>query len=181
MMRIRWTNPQQGRVHKRSPKPALKYTKKPKRKEDMSLPELENELAYSVDSLATISVMFDSLRHAYATSKPQMDRSSTATRLGDMEKELLTAYDDLGLQVVHLERHINKLERQIKQLTPQTTPETPTLVLDEDYSPLPLEATPPPVYDAWSCDAFAPPALIQTIPCACAECSCNTFVCPPFL
>ncbi|KAI9022828.1 hypothetical protein CLU79DRAFT_750963 [Phycomyces nitens] len=77
---------------------------------------LVTELAYAYDSVATITVHFDSLRHAYACSKSEIDRSTKATRLCDMEKELLTAYDDLGLQVIHLERKIVKLETRLTTL-----------------------------------------------------------------
>ncbi|KAI8384261.1 uncharacterized protein BYT42DRAFT_561914 [Radiomyces spectabilis] len=77
---------------------------------------LESELAFAYDSLATISVMFDGLRHAYYNSRSKIEQYKNDTRLGDMEKELLTAYDDLDLQVVHLEREIMKLESQLAVL-----------------------------------------------------------------
>ncbi|KAL0096328.1 hypothetical protein J3Q64DRAFT_1016379 [Phycomyces blakesleeanus] len=88
---------------------------------------LVTELAYAYDSVATITVHFDSLRHAYACSKSEIDRSTRATRLCDMEKELLTAYDDLGLQVVHLERKIVKLETRLTTLRLQERQKDPKL------------------------------------------------------
>ncbi|KAI9496275.1 hypothetical protein BDB00DRAFT_140350 [Zychaea mexicana] len=135
MMRIKWQNPQQqGRVHKRSRTATTtaekqQYYKKRrlynKNKTNGSsssssskdLNELENKVTYSLDSLATITVMYNSLKHAYDNSKPELDQTSTATRLGEMERELLTAYDDLGLQVRHLARDMSKLEKQIKETT----------------------------------------------------------------
>ncbi|KAI9268853.1 hypothetical protein BDA99DRAFT_502820 [Phascolomyces articulosus] len=121
MIRIKWANPQklQGRVQKRSrTTTSSSTTKKYHRKipkNNTSLHDLENELEHSLDSLASVTVMLESLRHAYTTCKSDIDQSSTATRLGAMEKELLTAYDDLGIQVRQLGRHITKLEKQIKE------------------------------------------------------------------
>ena len=77
---------------------------------------LERELAFTYDTFATITVHFESLYHTYASSKPQLDQFKSATRLGEMEKELLIAYDDLGLQVTHLERKIAKLEKRLAEL-----------------------------------------------------------------
>ncbi|KAI8068807.1 hypothetical protein BDF21DRAFT_425556 [Thamnidium elegans] len=77
---------------------------------------LQNELEFTYDTVATITVHFESLHHAYTCSKPELDKSKNSTRLGEMEKELLTAYDDLGLQVTHLERKIAKLEKRLVQL-----------------------------------------------------------------
>ncbi|CAO3589667.1 unnamed protein product [Absidia cylindrospora] len=76
--------------------------------DDKALMTLEDELDYTQDSLATLNVMFGSLRQAYVTGEPQLTHHPT--RLGAMEKELLSAYDDLELQVIHLDRHIQKLE-----------------------------------------------------------------------
>ena len=132
MLRIKWANPQkqlQARACKRSRTTSSSSTttmkkiykkKYPKARYNKqggkSLPELEEELEHSLDSLTAVTVMFDSLRHAYTACKSEIDQSSTATRLGDMERELLTAYDDLGIQVRQLGRHISKLEKQIKEL-----------------------------------------------------------------
>lgn len=77
---------------------------------------LQKEIAFTYDNVATITVHFESLHHAYICSKPELEKSKSATRLGEMEKELLTAYDDLGLQVTHLERKIAKLEKRLAQL-----------------------------------------------------------------
>ncbi|KAI7855727.1 hypothetical protein BDC45DRAFT_505730 [Circinella umbellata] len=176
MMRIKWANPQkqiQGRVYKRSrnttssstttnKKYKKTYPKSQYNKQVVkSLPELEDELEHSLDSLTAVTVMFDSLRHAYTTCKSEIDQSSTPTRLGDMERELLTAYDDIGIQVRQLGRHIGKLEKQIKEFhdknnnngccntsiissssssssspisSTTTSPGTPTLILDDDTS-----------------------------------------------
>lgn len=90
-------------------------------KEEDGLAKLENELAFTYDTMATITVHFESLYHAYHSSKSKLDQSKTATRLCEMEKELLTAYDDLGLQVNHLERKIAKLEKRVKQLKEEET------------------------------------------------------------
>ncbi|ORX51234.1 hypothetical protein DM01DRAFT_1408715 [Hesseltinella vesiculosa] len=73
-----------------------------------SIGDIENEMAYTKDSLATLTVMYDSLRQAYDHGKPQLRYHPT--RLDAMEKELLSAYDDLELQVIHLGKHIAKLE-----------------------------------------------------------------------
>lgn len=82
--------------------------------------KLEKELAFTFDSIATLTVHFDSLHHAYTSSKAELDMTKNATRLCDKEKELLTAYDDLGLQVNHLERKIKKLEKRISDLHEET-------------------------------------------------------------
>ncbi|KAI9300924.1 hypothetical protein BJ944DRAFT_272248 [Cunninghamella echinulata] len=74
---------------------------------------LEDEFAYTQENLATVNIMFDSLKQAFIDCEPQL--KPNITRLDDMEKELLSAYDDLELQVIHLERHINKLESSWQQ------------------------------------------------------------------
>lgn len=76
--------------------------------DEKALTTLEDELDYTQDTLATLNVMFGSLRQAYITCEPQL--TPHPTRLDAMEKELLSAYDDLELQVIHLDRHIQKLE-----------------------------------------------------------------------
>ncbi|KAI8327783.1 hypothetical protein BC941DRAFT_446285 [Chlamydoabsidia padenii] len=91
-------------------------TKKPHRRksqctmdnDEIGLETLEDEFDYTQDTLATLNVMFGSLRQAYETCEPQL--TPHPTRLDAMEKELLSAYDDLELQVIHLDRHIKKLE-----------------------------------------------------------------------
>ncbi|KAL0098149.1 hypothetical protein J3Q64DRAFT_1694543 [Phycomyces blakesleeanus] len=77
---------------------------------------LESELNFTYDSLANVNVMFDSLRNAYSTCKPEIEKNKTETRLGAMEKELLAAYDDVGLQVIHLERQLVKLEKRLLEV-----------------------------------------------------------------
>lgn len=75
---------------------------------------LASELAFTYDHLATISVHFESLQLAY--TQADLNEHYSATRLGPKEKELLAAYDDLGLQVVHLERKIQTLETRLHEL-----------------------------------------------------------------
>jgi hypothetical protein len=78
--------------------------------------KLQGDLAFATDNLNTILVHFESLHHAYTRCKPELEETKGATRLGEKEKELLTAYDDLGLQVTHLERKITKLEKRISEV-----------------------------------------------------------------
>ncbi|CAO3655598.1 unnamed protein product [Mucor fragilis] len=105
---------------------------------------LQKEIAFTYDTVATITVHFESLHHAYICSKPELEKSKSATRLGEMEKELLTAYDDLGLQVTHLERKIAKLEKRLahlKEIAESTkkptapVPAAPAPVKQEQYQP----------------------------------------------
>lgn len=115
------------RVHKRTPSntrnnitnnniAATIMTAEIKSDPSKEIEKLQSELEFTYDTVATITVHFESLHHAYMCSKPELDKSKSATRLGEMEKELLTAYDDLGLQVNHLERKISKLEKRLSQL-----------------------------------------------------------------
>ncbi|KAI8071400.1 hypothetical protein BC940DRAFT_168084 [Gongronella butleri] len=85
-----------------------------------SLHDIENEMAYTKDSLATLAVMYDSLRQAYDHGKPQL--RFHPTRLDAMEKELLSAYDDLELQVIHMKKQIAKLESSWFAWKSQKTP-----------------------------------------------------------
>ncbi|CAO3620821.1 unnamed protein product [Cunninghamella blakesleeana] len=78
-----------------------------------NLNELEDELAYTQETLATVNIMFDSLKQTFTDYEPHL--KPNVTRLCEKEKELLSAYDDLELQVIHLKRHINKLESTWKQ------------------------------------------------------------------
>ncbi|CEP13351.1 hypothetical protein [Parasitella parasitica] len=77
---------------------------------------LTTELEFSYDCLATINVVYESLRHAYSNSKCNIEQQGNDTRLCDMEKELLIAYDDLNLQINHLEKNIIKMEQRLTQL-----------------------------------------------------------------
>lgn len=77
---------------------------------------LVTELEFSYDCLATINVIYTSLRHAYSDSKGSIEQQENGTRLCDMEKELLIAYDDLNLQINHLEKNIIKLEQKLIHL-----------------------------------------------------------------
>ncbi|KAI7876002.1 hypothetical protein K492DRAFT_172905 [Lichtheimia hyalospora FSU 10163] len=111
---------------------------------DMNIEQLEKELEYSLDTLATISVMYNSLLHAYHASKPELDRDHSATRLGEKEKELLTAYDDLGHQVTHLERYIIQLEKRLCDLRGDGY-HSNMWTLSPSSSPTTVEAMPPPL------------------------------------
>lgn len=74
---------------------------------------LITELEFSYDCLATINVIYTSLHHAYSDSKGSIEQQGNGTRLCDMEKELLIAYDDLSLQINHLEKNIIKMEQKL--------------------------------------------------------------------
>ncbi|GAN10684.1 hypothetical protein MAM1_0387c10229 [Mucor ambiguus] len=78
--------------------------------------DLITELEYSYDCLATINVVYTSLRHTYAESKWSIEQQGHATRLCDMEKELLIAFDDLNLQTNQLEKSIIKMEQKLIRL-----------------------------------------------------------------
>lgn len=133
---LRWstqhisTSTKSARIQKRSKKSnnssrmsgAQKLTANSQKKKltpGEEIDKLKNELDFTYDSLDTITVYFKSLHHAYDCSKPELEKQKTATRLCEMEKELLTAYDDLGLQVTHLERKIKKYETRIIELKKQ--------------------------------------------------------------
>ncbi|KAL9556132.1 hypothetical protein MBANPS3_002024 [Mucor bainieri] len=78
--------------------------------------DLITELEFSYDCLATINVVYNSLRHTYTESKWSIEQQGHVTRLCDMEKELLIAYDDLNLQINQLEKSIIKMEQKLIQL-----------------------------------------------------------------
>lgn len=78
--------------------------------------DLMSQLDYSYDALATINVIFDSLRHTYTNCKSKIEQQMTNVRLCDMEKELLIAYDDLNLQIINLEKNILLMEEKMIQL-----------------------------------------------------------------
>ncbi|SAL98962.1 hypothetical protein [Absidia glauca] len=67
---------------------------------------LADELDYTQDTLSTLSVLYTSLQHAYETCALPLHPA----RLDAMEKELLVAFDDLELQLIHLDRHLRALE-----------------------------------------------------------------------
>lgn len=126
--------------------------------EQQDIAKLESELTFTYDTLATINVMFDSLQHAYASSESEMERLRNPLRLSEKEKELLGAYDDLGLQVVHLERQIVKLEKKLKDLKSQeannketmeaeASSSTPISSAMDTLSPSPSLPSPPIVLD----------------------------------
>ncbi|KAI8638807.1 hypothetical protein BD408DRAFT_435729 [Parasitella parasitica] len=77
---------------------------------------LLTELEFSCDCLATINVVYESLRHAYSDGKCDIEQQGNDARLCDMEKELLIAYDDLNLQINHLEKNIIKMEQRLIKL-----------------------------------------------------------------
>lgn len=81
--------------------------------DNKNLNELEDEFAYTQETLATVNIMFDSLKQTFIDYEPHL--KPNVTRLCEKEKELLSAYDDLELQVIHLKRHINKLESSWQQ------------------------------------------------------------------
>ncbi|KAI9312495.1 hypothetical protein BX666DRAFT_1987900 [Dichotomocladium elegans] len=138
---------------------------------------LENELGHSLDTLATISVMYNSILHAYNASRSELDRTRSDTRLGEMEKELLTAYDDLVLQVTHLQRRIGNMEKRLSELNaevPSSSPQ-PSLMSDCGGNESPLSAVsydaPPPQALLWpdnpmfiGCSSAAPYHPSPTLP-----------------
>ncbi|ORZ10203.1 hypothetical protein BCR42DRAFT_422963 [Absidia repens] len=95
---------------------------------------LENEMDFTQDAWATLNVMFESVRLAYLNCAPQL--SPHPTRLDAMEKELLSAYDDLELQVIHLDRHIQKLESSWYHYKATTNKQTNLLFDSSISSPL---------------------------------------------
>ncbi|KAG0172009.1 hypothetical protein DFQ28_003015 [Apophysomyces sp. BC1034] len=115
---LKWTTQRVNIKSNRTPKRINKssITKVKAKKPPTELERIETELAFTYDVLATINVHYDSLKHAYTDFKPSMEESANPLQLCDMEKELLTAYDDLGLQVTHLERKLIKLEKSLLQL-----------------------------------------------------------------
>lgn len=76
---------------------------------------LEKELAFSNDTLATIVVMIESLQRAYDSRRPDQPMEGR-TRLNAAERELLAEYDDLDLQMSHLEKKISAMETALGQL-----------------------------------------------------------------
>lgn len=125
---------------------------------------LASELAFTYDSLATIIVHFESLQLAYTSSQAELKKSFCPTRLDPKEKELLAAYDDLGLQVTHLERKIKKLEARLDELRSQEV-ENHTISIPPSSSPASsvysLDISPSTCYDtAFFLDDMASPPLI---------------------
>lgn len=96
--------------------PTTTTTKKTKRVDISPYDDLVSELDYSYDSLATITVIYNSLKLTYTTNKDNIEQFRNNTRLNDMEKELLAAYDDLSLQINHLKKDITKIEEKILKL-----------------------------------------------------------------
>lgn len=82
---------------------------------DNEIKRLEKELAFSCDTLATIVVMIESLQRAYDSRRPDQPMKGL-TRLDAAERELLAEYDDLDLQMSHLEKKINKMEAKLSDL-----------------------------------------------------------------
>ncbi|KAI9496278.1 hypothetical protein BDB00DRAFT_809777 [Zychaea mexicana] len=150
---FKWASQQRvksGRVHKRtgsnasssSSRASSTLSKKPASSATNEIARLESEITFTYDAFATVSVMFDSLQHAYASSKAEMDRARSETRLSEKEKELLAAYDDLGLQVVHLERHVVKLEKRLAELRSASPAPTPASVPAQPQQPQPQAQAP---------------------------------------
>lgn len=162
-----------NRVHKRvSPSntrvattaAAAAMTAETEKNPHAEIERLQKELAFTYDTVATITVHFESLHHAYTSSKPELDKTKTATRLGEMEKELLTAYDDLGLQVTHLERKIAKLEKRIAQLKEIASDPKPKPVVT---IPTPIQPSPM-IYDSMSSPCSSTDSSIS-------DCNLETF------
>jgi hypothetical protein len=168
------------RIHKRVPSQntrtatvaaAAVMTAETEKDPHAEIERLQKELAFTYDTVATITVHFESLHHAYTSSKPQLDKTKTDTRLGEMEKELLTAYDDLGLQVIHLERKITKLEKRLAQLKEvasakpvMPTPVQPSPMIYDSMSS-PCSSTDSSISDynfGISCDDYALTQMINT-------------------
>ncbi|KAI7855730.1 hypothetical protein BDC45DRAFT_505746 [Circinella umbellata] len=150
---FKWASPQRvksGRVHKRtgstgssssrSSQSSLGSLSKKQPSSSSEISRLESEITFTYDAFATVTVMFDSLQHAYASSKAEMDKSRNATRLSEKEKELLAAYDDLGLQVVHLERQVVKLEKRLMELR-SAAPSAPTVTPQPQVQQTPIVPT----------------------------------------
>ncbi|KAI8583618.1 hypothetical protein K450DRAFT_222004 [Umbelopsis ramanniana AG] len=107
---------------------------------------LEKELAFSCDTLATIVVMIESLQRAYDTCRP--DQSQGRTRLNPAERELLAEYDDLELQMSHLEKKIAQMEAQLTELK-GNQPATPA----DHFVKLEVQV---PVFNDWEQLQFVP-------------------------
>ncbi|KAG2218084.1 hypothetical protein INT45_004833 [Circinella minor] len=150
---FKWASPQRvksGRVHKRtgstgssssrSSQSSIGSLSKKQPSSSSEIARLESEITFTYDAFATVTVMFDSLQHAYASSKAEMDKSRNATRLSEKEKELLAAYDDLGLQVVHLERQVVKLEKRLMELR-SSAPSAPTVAPQPQIQQVPIVPT----------------------------------------
>ncbi|CAO3592182.1 unnamed protein product [Absidia cylindrospora] len=99
--------------------PATPSSSIKRQKPKSEMDRLASELAFTYDTLATIVVHFESLHLAYTSSQAELKETFCPTRLGPKEKELLAAYDDLGLQVTHLERKIKTLESRLQELRSQ--------------------------------------------------------------
>ncbi|KAI8342226.1 hypothetical protein BD560DRAFT_412030 [Blakeslea trispora] len=78
--------------------------------------DIQSDLDYACDSLASIKVVYDSLKHTYLGCQPQIEQHKANTRLCDMEKELLIAYDDISLQIAHLKKDVARLEKEMDQI-----------------------------------------------------------------
>jgi cell division protein FtsB len=113
---------------------------------------LASELAFTYDTLATISVHLESLQLAYTSCKADLKKNFCATRLGPKEKELLAAYDDLGLQVVHLERKIKKLETRLQEVRAQEATTTASSTVSSLPSSSPASSTCSFDVSPWTCN-----------------------------
>lgn len=103
-------------VNHRCKSPQKKHTSANDNTAESQFTGLITELEFSYDCLATINVVYTSLRHAYSDSKWSIEQQGNVTRLCDMEKELLIAYDDLSLQISQLEKNIIKMEQKLIRL-----------------------------------------------------------------
>ncbi|KAI8368598.1 hypothetical protein EDC96DRAFT_504907 [Choanephora cucurbitarum] len=99
--------------HLQNRKPIDKPIEK-KGKYDMD--DIQSDLDYACDSLASIQVVYDSLKHTYLGCQNKIEQHKANTRLCDMEKELLIAYDDISLQVAHLKKDIARIEKEMDHI-----------------------------------------------------------------
>ncbi|ORY98881.1 hypothetical protein BCR43DRAFT_210168 [Syncephalastrum racemosum] len=99
---------------KRSADTSARSTPTPSSRVEAAIKSLETELGYLHGDYATICIMLDSLRTAFVpTLEPSGGRTDP-----DIEREKRVAFDDLLLQIRHLERNIEKLETDLMSKCP---------------------------------------------------------------
>lgn len=89
---------------------------------------LETELTCLQNEYTYICIMFDSLRNAFYAKALQQPSQFTAVPVlyhrqgrGDINREMLAAYDDLTLKLRQLERKVEKLESELCAVKEQLT------------------------------------------------------------
>ncbi|GAB5590413.1 hypothetical protein Unana1_05313 [Umbelopsis nana] len=97
---------------------------------EQEIRRLEKELTFSCDTLATIVVMIESLQRAYDSRRPDQPILGK-TRLDAAERELLAEYDDLDLQMSHLEKKIALMETELADLKNSRPPQVMEFKLEE--------------------------------------------------